>query len=426
MDLLGGYSSNSDGENSDSDNESQNSRDEINTSTLSQPQLKPNPQPKPKTGSTLTASITKQKKKLLSLNAVLPSEIFERLTRASHEDDSSSDEEDDENNKRSHRNSGSKVDSKVQSSKKTQKTRSLPNDNLGISSLLNDLKSNVASKSKQKKTSSETSNFKIDDKEEREVMGFAFTNVITTTVKREKNKAEVIQIHGIDKKEQQSEPAENIKSRSGIDLPPSAPPAPPPPPSRFNMNLPRPSSTSSNAVLRPLNKSISAAPSVSSSTTLPRPMAAYPVPQQYNPADYQKTQTQTQTQSKPILQQTSKKSKRQIQQALRSGNFSEISDDLITNVHNQSTTHSFNIPSNNQGSSSYIKSVASSEIYDPKQGRMVANFAEDGAKMSGKMRGKHQIHHLVHSARVLEANRRLHGHPSSNASRVDAKRKYGW
>lgn len=445
MDLLGGYSSNSDSENSNSDDESQSDQNQI-VSPIPQPQTKPESKEGPS-----STHITKQKKKLLSLNAVLPSEIFERLTRSIHDDDSSSDEDDEEESIRNkgtiNRKNIRKGNGELQTASKNHKSGSLAQDDMGISSLLHDLKSNVASASSKKKPISIVDQRDTEQNDEKEVMGFAFTKVTTTTVKRAKNQkndnADVIQIHGVEQKKK-SHPGTKLNSES-ISLntstiakpspkPSSAMLPPPPPPiptasssvsstSRMNFTLPRPSTKST----------ISAAPSISSSSSLSAPIALYSGTHHYRPSP-QMAQSQSQQQLPP--QQPSKKTKRQIQQALRSGNFSDLSDDVITNIHNPSANNSFNVPSNSQTSSSFpsTKSVASSEIYDPKQGKMVANYAhgsgsnlnDDGKKMAGKMRSKHQIHHLVQNARVLEANRRLHGHSSGGSNRVDAKRKYGW
>ena len=64
------------------------------------------------------------------------------------------------------------------------------------------------------------------------------------------------------------------------------------------------------------------------------------------------------------------------------------------------------------------------ERYIPSEG---ASIKQGG--LSGKMKGKHQIHALVSSAAKYEAEQRRMNAMGTNkgkSSRADAKKKYGW
>ena len=135
--------------------------------------------------------------------------------------------------------------------------------------------------------------------------------------------------------------------------------------------------------------------------------------------------TQTQTQHQPL----SKKSKRERDKALRSGNLAALESisqtlDLVQpSSSNYSTGNAPIVGEDAQASQFKMGGLAT---YVPSMGGTV-----QGGKISGKMKSKSQIHSLVANARSLEAERaRMDlmgiGKGSGKSTRADAKRKYGW
>jgi hypothetical protein len=125
--------------------------------------------------------------------------------------------------------------------------------------------------------------------------------------------------------------------------------------------------------------------------------------------------------------QKAKRSKRDIEKALRAGNFENI-DSLTTQTID---TREYDQPDEHQilatsglaaeGSSSFRTSGL--ERYVPSEGMSVQGG------VVGKMKGKSQIHSLVSSAASYEANQRrmaAMGLGKAKSGRADAKRKYGW
>ena len=448
MDLLGGYnSSGSSNDGNESDNENVEIETKVkkwNDTQIASIQTK-NPENVQNQTISHRKNIAKQNKRLLSLNAVLPSEIYERLTRSMQQQDSSSDDDDDEDDGDNVQNN-EKVKGKggVENNNRKKASIAFPNrnskqnndatktnkkvQNKGIQSLLDDLKSNVASNKKEEHMK--------DSEEKEEKMGLAFTNTLVTTMKKKKNDIsnEVISIHDVKPTKTSSIPVSTLMTpKSTVPSSCFAPPL-----SKTSNVSPSYSNSaskqvsSSNMIQRPMLKpGVSAAPLVSSeSSSSAIPMyPTYAQPQN----NYASVSSMTENNQKHDLQ--TKKSKRQMQQALRSGNFSELSPDLLTSIPNptQSSSSSTVVLTTGHQISSSKYNISNADIYDPKKGQMVSAVASGGSngQLRGKLRSKHQIHQLVQSARMLEANRRMQGSiviGNSNASsrRADAKRKYGW
>ena len=459
MDLLGGYSS-SGSSNDDNDSDNENIAAETKVNGLNDSHITSIQSKIPENAESQimnhNTSIAKQNKRLLSLNAVLPSEIYERLTRSMQQLDSSSEEDDDKDDEEYNvENEGDKngnvaveksnrktVSISFRNRKNKKSNNSTKNSkkvrNKGIQSLLDDLKSNIASNKKEGHTN--------DSEVKEEKMGLAFTNAVVTTIKKKKNddSNEVISIHKVKPTKAYALPKNDdtpnktiTTSKSSVSSSSSQPFSPKKSTvSQSYTNVASEEVSSSNRVQRFIVKpEISAAPLVTSESSLAIPMYPTYAQPQSNFASISSNIENNQTNN---IQP--KKNKRQMQQALRSGNFSELSPNLLTSIPNPtlSSTSSMVIPTTGQQMSSSKYNISNADIYDPKKGQMVSvssanSVASDGSsnQLRGKLRSKHQIHQLVQSARMLEANRRMQGslgigNSNANSRRADAKRKYGW
>jgi len=408
MDLLQGYGS------SDSDDDSVSFN--VQPTPHNQPEkAKPTSNVQKPSNS---LSTTTRGKRILSLGAVLPPEIFDRLTRPADEDDSSTSSfegGDDERggSKKRKRASKNKNEDNIVSASKTSSNNRGDANRIELNSFLSELRSAPMEKKDGNDTKSKTDSQKYEG----EKLGMAFMSYTSET---KHNSNEVVDVHA------------------------ARPPAP------------RPITTNET---KPEQKT--AAPSLSfSRISTAAPVANnVPMPQYYSSAtsynnipEYHVPQ-ETEQMNAPIHSNTttnddyntnstmvkSRKQRREEERALRSGAAFQ-NPSATTEIHQPSptefapTAHAAAIASraaryrglgSGGGGGGSVKNIS---MYDPKAGGDVA-----GQGITGKHRSKHQINSLMANAISLEAHRaaeaelaRVGGGQKGGSSRADAKRKYGW
>jgi hypothetical protein len=122
-----------------------------------------------------------------------------------------------------------------------------------------------------------------------------------------------------------------------------------------------------------------------------------------------------------------KRSRRAMEQALRSGNFAALGgDDQVSMVSLEAPApDAYEPPDEHQSTTrpTHGVRVVPMKMYDPKAGADIT-----AGQVSGKQRSKHQITQLMVSAAALEAKRArgMGGSDAGATHRADAKRKYGW
>jgi hypothetical protein len=418
MDLLGGYDSDSGSESVETSEQLHNTKQPpvAIQSILRNNNNNNNNNTKSQTIPQITKEVSKKGKRLLKLSAVLPQEILDRLQRGEGAYESDSDEE-------IVRQKGAVPPQKAGTKKDRMSTSSISVTgamDTDIHSLLSDLHSVVPSESKEKEIRKET-------------MGDAFMNVSSTIIRKQKpgqvvnihepttnsteqmplkndtnNKKDIVveEVHSDSDKEEENDT--NIKLQT---LFPQAE-------TRLSMKQP--------LVRRPMD----AAPLISTSKGIHSSIKSMPLhsPQEQLPS--QGLISKPSEQNEMNLESSShrsKRSKREIEKALRAGNFENI-DSLATQTidtreYEQPDEHHILATSGlaTEGSSSFRTSGL--ERYVPSEGMSVQGG------VVGKMKGKSQIHSLVSSAASYEANQRrmaAMGMGKTKSSRVDAKRKYGW
>ena len=416
---------------------------------------------------TATKTSNKRKKKgtrILKLNSVLPADILERLTRSSvqrgdgkFEDDDSSDDENDNTNYGNDtagsnlKNGGNNKKSSNVANKQSKSKRFLDDSqkNVGGDSGLNSLLSELGSVEptaediKKKKKSASNDSGK---------MGLAFMNVSNTVVRKKANvvtdihattsKQSKVSVEDVDSNDDEDETEDVNVNDDAIAMFPKAPSY-----QTMQEEVHKPSSESnvrkatssigSTSIKRP-RTSVTAAPTIPSnyqSLKMPIQHAAATVAQPHSYTSYNQhtnthqNQYQAPLPAAPTQPQPKKMSKRELQKALRQGNFDAINSANITqnidssNYAAPSENDLLATASTSNPSSSEFK-TGGLQMYVPSEGSSVATGG-----VSSKQRGKHQIHSLVASARKLEADRaRLGamGMGGKKSNRVDAKRKYGW
>lgn len=389
MDLLQGYGS------SDSDNDSVSSN--VPSSA---------PQNQPNRNIQLSTTKTKRGKRILSLGAVLPPEIFDRLTRTADADDSSTSSFEDGDDKRggSKKRKRAKDGDEIESSSNHSKNNRNGADRTELNSFLSELRSAPMEKkdgndAKSKQTSQNTPN-------KNEKLGMAFMSYTET----KHNSNEVVDVHAVkptstDDAKSQQKPAASSVSFSRI-------------------------STAAPVVM----------PQYSSTTSYTTNIPEYHVPQE--PQQHINAPTQSNAiynnnhdTSKTTVK--SRKQRREEERALRSGAAFQNPSSVATEIHQPSptefapTAHAAAIASRAarfRGVGSGGGGGSNISMYDPKAGGDVA-----GQGITGKHRSKHQINSLMANAISLEAHRaaeselaRLGGGQKGGSSRADAKKKYGW
>ena len=408
MDLLQGYGSSSDG----SDNDS----------VLSSSGLQTSPPPEKKHVVAKSAdkpdgnsATTKRGKRILSLGAVLPPDIFDRLTRPAGEDSSSSSSEDEDNKragskKRKRATKGQEVDNDATNTNVTNNGA----DRTELNSFLSELRSTPMeqkigdAKSKQKNNP--------PPKNKSDKLGMAFMSYIET--KHDKN--EVVDVHA-------AKPLAAPK-RNTVDDAPTQPQR-------------KATATSFSRI----------------STAAPVQYPAATTYEHHYPQQVQHMSTEananTVSNTSPVqhnynnntpannVMTKSRKQRREEERALRSGTAFQ-NPAATTEIHQPSptefapTAHAAAIASRaarhrgvgnvgGGGGSGSMKNIA---MYDPQAGGDVK-----GLGITGKHRSKHQINSLMANAISLEAHRaaeaeltRLGGGGQKGNSRADAKQKYGW
>ncbi len=326
----------------------------------------------------------------------------------------------------------------------------------------------TASATEEKSATTQQQSLPKNNKKEKETLGMAFMNVSTTVVRKKRNDNgssnvhDVVDIHGSGHKGKVL--VEDVDSDSDSDAEgptvakpqimfpvkrkeepsskpltsgstaPSAASSSSSLRSRMNFSIPRPAAAPSTGMYRAAAPN--ATPGISSSSSY---YTATPqIHHNNNATTASMAKHQITTQQQPQSQPNKKRSKRELEKALRAGNLESINLQQYTN--NTQSLNSINYNPQNQtqllssadtgsggaggGGGSYH--AGGLEHYVPSEGTSVKGF-------SGKMRGKHQIHSLVQSAAKLEADQRRidamsggMGVGKGKSSRADAKRKYGW
>lgn len=398
MDLLGGYGS----DDSDSSSASNSSKKPVQSEAIVS-----------KSQSSNEVQVSKKGKKLLRLNAVLPPEILDRLTKGAASDTDSDDDGDEiaTVNKPERINNGTK---------KKDITIGLGSSTVadnGLNSLLTDLSgftpSVVAKKGEQKE----------------EKLGMAFMTVSTSVSRKKRNApSHVVDIHqslnndnkgskeivveDVDSDSEDKTPSQNTSLKQTEDKDKVEPLFPSKPASHIRRTVPRPPSGLSAGMKRPIN--------------------ATPMPSNYNStlissssAASEERNRGLQNEQQEVRPPQKKRSKKEIEKALRAGNLDSVNEytqkieSISSNNPNQQQILASGL---SEGGSSF--GTAGLERYIPSEG---ASIKQGG--LSGKMKGKHQIHALVSSAAKYEAEQRRMNAMGTNkgkSSRADAKKKYGW
>eukprot|EP00554_Chaetoceros_debilis_P005222 CAMPEP_0194090284 /NCGR_PEP_ID=MMETSP0149-20130528/38396_1 /TAXON_ID=122233 /ORGANISM="Chaetoceros debilis, Strain MM31A-1" /LENGTH=506 /DNA_ID=CAMNT_0038774487 /DNA_START=92 /DNA_END=1612 /DNA_ORIENTATION=- len=506
MDLLGGYGSDSDSDSDDgSSSEGQAavgplmpvpaatannvhvSRSQNVKSILKNklPPSKPSESDPPSKSSSNVMS--KKSRRLLKLNAVLPPEILERLTRStvqsggsgsgngglgigsdSSESEDDDDGDDDEIKNKTTLQKNSQNTSKITIKSTSQKQTILGqieshSEDIGLNSFLSDLSGVIPSAKPKKK---ETTGHLNEEK-----MGFAFMTSSTSITRKKKNGNDVIDIHGggggvflqegkTPKSKRIETVVEDVTSDDNSDDEDDE---------RDHRNIdveplfPSQSSKILEATARSIHVSSSiqsSSRSMASSTRIRRagpPMppsslsaglfvrnptpgsgtGAQPLQTSAQSDPLEKLNSQSQTQETKKAQHP-KRSKRELEKMLRSGNFDSIQTQKIDsfNYAQQGTgghQHQQHLSTSHvEGGGSY-GTGGGLESYAPSEGTNVTQggAAAAGLGLSSKQKGKNQIHSLVSGAAKLEADHRRMSamgmtKGGGKARRADAKRKYGW
>lgn len=408
MDLLQGYGSSG----SDSDNDS------VSSSSV-QPTSQNNPAAAKPTSNIQLSGTTKRGKRILSLGAVLPPEIFDRLTRPADADDSSTSSFEDGGDKRvgsKKRKRAKDGDENVVSSGKSANDNGNSVDRTELNSFLSELRSAPMEKKNGNDTKSNNNNSQ-DNKSEK--LGMAFMSYTET----KHDSKEVVDVHA-------AKPSAVRPTTAG------------------DANLQRKSAASSLKFSR--ISTAAPVPVVNNNVSMPQYSSAtsynnipeYHVPQetkqQMNAPIHSNTTTKDDYSASNTMAK-SRKQRREEERALRSGAAFQ-NPSAATEIHQPSptefapTAHAAAIASraarfrgvgSGNGGGGSVSNIA---MYDPKAGGDVA-----GQGISGKHRSKHQINSLMANAISLEAHRaaeselaRISGGQKGGSSRADAKRKYGW
>lgn len=301
-------------------------------------------------------------KKILSLSSVLPQHILERLTKSEVQGEMDSDDEDFAKSK--------------QATTKKPSSESRRGKDEGLSGLLSALHSaptaGLIAKSVPKA------------EVKRESMGAAFlSSTTTTTTSKSKSTIRDIHVEDVHSDDDESYVEEPVVSRK---RPAPAPPAPP--------------------VRRP----VSAAPRVAAP---PPATAAPPVSEPY----YQAPVAAAAPLAPEAAAPSRKRSRKDIERALRQGNLSAVDDQVTTQIA-QAQPNQYRPAEETYAVPQHGIKVAATAMYDPKAGAAVIG--------KGGGRGKNQITHLMAAAANLELQRARNPSQMGNTHRANAKQKYGW
>ena len=365
-------------------------------------------------------------KRLLSLGAILPPEIFDRLTRTSQEngddDDDSSASVSSGDGRTTARYSKRDMQQKQQSGGETAAVSDKPAGRLGgdkdLTLLLNELRSKPVTSSNavvsSRKNNSRQEVVEKDTTQE-EFLGMAFmdyTSSSSTRIGGNRDKTVVVDVHATPTVSVAT-PMSPPQFRRAIQ---SAPP------SRINndTSIDQPAVDDND---NRSDKSINYIPNIHNDSN--------------NHISNNNTNRPGPDNSGSGVMYKSRKQLREEEQSLRSGHIAF--DNYSADVYQPSptefapTAHAAAIASKAArriaGSSGGGGGHSSIAMYDPKQGMEVS-----GLGVTGKHRSKHQINQLMASAISLEAHRASEaelarfgaGAGGKGNSRTDAKRKYGW
>lgn len=405
MDLLSGYDSGS-----SSDTEEKANRSAVVYSTLSSnarpAEVLSQHQPR-KDGSNRREA--KQRRKLLALNAVLPPEILEQLTKRQMQGDADYEDSDEERTLQNER-------QKITPSHKMASS--------GLQTLLDELRSTKATaiNRTEKKKSEESRSLECNLKEASEEscktiensigldLTQSYTTRITKTKQGDHKAAHVVDIHGAVKSNEHENPS--VTSESDRLSASSHP---------FT-NLPIKRAR--------LNPSVEAAP-VRWQADEQKTGSQYQIQQQHPYSSSISYQELLDSKDEKPLAMSSRQGRKDLERALRKGKLDAIltaSDGLsgiASEVHQHVPSHQFDEHAHAQTMQAVQqiqkKGSFTVKMYDPHAGTTV-----DTREVTSKHRAKHQIHQLAQSAIALEASRLTNPKGNIKSSRADAKRKYGW
>ena len=334
-------------------------------------------------------------KKVLSLGAVLPSAIFDRLTRPEEDDSSMSSYEDGPDRRGKKRKYGSGVvDSN--SNPSASKAKAVPEksggDRTEMNSLLSELRSAPLHVGKKDELTKKEA-AKTDGQ-----LGMAFMQ--TTTRKSNQNATGVVDIHATTA----TKPAE---AKTAVPRPPKVLP-------KF-----------SRAATAP-------APQMAQQHHVSAVMPQYPVmeveDEQHQTATDQPEQMYTQQSSAPKSRRQLREEERMLRSGISAASATEIyqpsPSEFAPNAHAAVIASKTARMRSGAGKGAGAGSLA---MYDPSSG-------SDKGGIAGKHRSKNQINSLVANAISLEAHRATEtelakfgmGSGVAKSSRADAKKKYGW
>jgi len=442
MDLLKGYGSSSSDDDDSSASSSAIAKVKVaetssSTTITTKPKLIPKQQQK---------VIKKKKggKRLLSLGAVLPPEIFAKLTRPPEEDDSSTSSFEGTQSSQSKKRKRDATNDNIIDAKK-KSSSSNPNNDTGdrkeLNSLLSELRStpmHVAAAKVTKKTTKPTKSNSNTKNNSDGKLGMAFMSYTSTTTTTKKKKSigddDVVDIHAVKNpsakapQQQQVESSskesviERISIKPTLSAAASAPVVQQQAPTSFKRSIPQ---QYAQMPEYPVNDA--------------QPQMNYEsqeVTSSYNNNNYNNSSNSNNNINAP----KSRKQKREEERALRSGQ-AFASTNAIEMHQPSPSEHAptaeaaviaakaarYRGAAQGGGGGGSISNIA---MYDPKEGADVK-----GLGVTGKHRSKHQINQLMASAISLEAHRASEAElarfgvgsgSGNNASRADAKKKYGW
>jgi hypothetical protein len=333
---------------------------------------------------TATATTTRRGRKLLSLTAVLPQHILDQLTKAQMQGNIDGDMDDDDEDG-TYRTS-SKRDSSMPDKKAAPNHVHTVKD-AGINHLLSDLHA-APMKHAMKQSTLLTSNNGTGEK-----LGAAFltSSVHVSTTHKLGENSEVRDIHG------------NTKDEKGISQPTSSV-------SKYLLSVPKPTD-----VPRPSATVYAARVELENDSELQPP---FPPPDP--PESLMDTTTTAYNDHSDYASR--KRSRKDLEHALRQGHLHAIQDDSRVAHLVQASPTAYQPDEQSYAVPVAGVKVVPTALYDPSQGQAVVGSG------GHKGRGKNQIHHLMAAAADLElARARGQAPAASNAQhRVNAKRKYGW
>jgi len=374
----------------------------------------------------------KKGRRLLRLNAVLPREILDRLAKgASSDTDSDNSDGNSSDNPKKGKRQSAKEAVKMTRKKKPENSAT----DKGLNSLLTDLNGFAPIENNMRAHKTGAKN---------EILGMAFMKVSTSVVRKKRDDAPVVDIHGttvapssieaesVQTKKKQEIIVEDVESDSEPDpepdqdhsklstrdvpvetLPSTGSMKPTRSSSaRLQYNVPRPAPIPPSGLSAGMKRPINAVSEVAQHQHLPEQQLG-------------ETQLQPPQQQKPT-----KRSKKELEKALRAGNFDSINEytQKIDSVNYANPNEHQYLGSSGAGEDSTGGSqfrTSGMERYVPSEGTSVAQSG-----LSGKMKGKHQIHSLVSNAAKLEADQRrmaaMGTASRGKSNREGAKKKYGW